>query len=92
MKAFSDTIKIEQDKCPPECLVCKDKCFDRFEDAGCGGIKVIHLPEENVHTAVVCNQCGEPVCEECCPTGSIVKDADSGIVRIDRAKCLGCGL
>ncbi len=92
MKAFHDAIKIEQNRCPPGCMICREKCFDRYEDAGCSSIKVIHLPGENVHTAVTCSQCGEPVCEACCPTGAISKDPGDGIVRINRAKCLGCGL
>jgi phenylglyoxylate dehydrogenase beta subunit len=92
MKALHDTIKIEHGKCPPGCMICRETCFDRNEDAACSSIKVIHLPEENVHTAVVCSQCGEPECEACCPTGAIYKDPDDGVVRINRAKCLGCGL
>jgi len=92
MKPLQNTIKIKDSNCPPECSICLEKCLERYQDAECSSIKVIHLPEEGVYTAVVCNQCSEPVCEACCPVGAISKDPGDGIVRIDRAKCLGCGL
>ena len=92
MKALQDIIKIDGGKCPPECSICREACFERHSTTGGSRVKVIHLPEENAHTAIICNQCGEPVCEEYCPTGAITKDPENGMVRIEQTKCLGCGL
>ena len=94
MKAFYDTLKIEEASCPAECSLCQQTCKDRISDTipGCSGIKALHLPEKRFHRAITCNQCGEPACEENCPTGAITKDPDDGIVRINQDKCLGCGL
>jgi phenylglyoxylate dehydrogenase beta subunit len=94
MSTFYDTIKIEETGCPADCLICQEKCLDVKKDipADCSGIKAIHLPEVKFHTAVTCNQCGEPACEEVCPTGAITKSSVDGIVRVNEAKCLGCGL
>lgn len=38
-----------------------------------------------------CNHCDEPACVGACPTGAMRKDADTGIVRVDRDECIGCG-
>lgn len=94
MKAFYDTLKIEESGCPAGCTLCEDACRQSRHNIpqDSSGIKTIHLPEVSAHTAVVCNQCGEPVCEECCPTGAIQKASHDGIVRINQDKCLGCGL
>jgi phenylglyoxylate dehydrogenase beta subunit len=92
MKAFHNTIKIGPGKCPPGCSICQDRCLEINRAAGCSAITPVHLGEADFHTAIVCNQCGEPACEACCPTGAIVKDPDSGIVGLNQEKCLGCGL
>lgn len=92
MKSFYDTLKIEDALCPADCLLCQETCVQRNEDKNCSGIQAIHLPEVEYHSAITCNQCGEPVCEENCPTGAITKDPENGIVKINETKCLGCGL
>jgi len=94
MDAFYDTIKIEESVCPDDCMLCEEACREKNKDVSpdSSGIEAIHLPEVKTHTAVTCNQCGEPACEDCCPTGAIIKDPSDGIVRINQDKCLGCGL
>jgi phenylglyoxylate dehydrogenase beta subunit len=92
MKSFHDTLKIEDATCPVDCFLCQEKCVDKNRDTGGTGIKAVHLPGMAFHSAMTCNQCGEPACEENCPTGAISKDPDNGIVRINQTKCLGCGL
>ena len=41
-------------------------------------------------TSMACNHCDEPACFANCPTGSIVKDSETGIVTIDKESCIGC--
>jgi phenylglyoxylate dehydrogenase beta subunit len=55
-------------------------------------VKAVHLPERRYHSAVVCNQCADPVCASYCPGGAISKNLEDGVVRIDSERCLGCGL
>jgi anaerobic dimethyl sulfoxide reductase subunit B (iron-sulfur subunit) len=38
-----------------------------------------------------CMHCAHPACMEACPKGAVSKDADTGIVSIDQALCIGCG-
>ena len=92
MKVFNSVLRIEEGRCPPDCSLCMDKCLEKHAQARSSAIKVLHLPEAEAHTALVCGQCGEPVCQECCPTGAISKDPDSGVVTIDEQSCMGCGL
>ena len=94
MKSFYDTLQIEENACPPDCMACRKKCVDVKGSKGSEGtgIQEIHIPEIDVHMAHVCNQCSEPACLDVCPTGAITKSAGDGIVRIKETKCLGCGL
>jgi len=40
--------------------------------------------------AVQCRQCLEPMCAAACISGGIVKHENSGIVRFNHDKCVGC--
>lgn len=94
MKTFYDTLKIEENICPPDCMLCRKKCNEVKQGKGSEGtgIQEIHIPEIGVHMASACNQCSEPACLDVCPTGAITKSEADGIVRIHDTKCLGCGL
>ncbi|MBE6466461.1 4Fe-4S dicluster domain-containing protein [Denitrobacterium detoxificans] len=39
---------------------------------------------------VQCQQCENPQCVKVCPTGASYRDPDTGIVLIDKSKCIGC--
>ena len=43
------------------------------------------------YVSVSCNHCDDPACAKVCPTGAMHKDADTGLVSVDAAKCIGCG-
>ena len=43
------------------------------------------------YISVSCNHCAEPICVEVCPTTAMNQD-EHGIVSIDQAKCIKCGL
>jgi polysulfide reductase chain B len=40
---------------------------------------------------VPCQHCFDPNCAANCPEGAITKDTQTGIVRIDKDLCTGCG-
>lgn len=40
---------------------------------------------------ILCHQCDAPACVTACKTGALSKDA-SGVVRLDEARCAGCGM
>ena len=39
---------------------------------------------------VQCQQCQEAPCVHVCPTGASYRDSESGIVLVDKEKCIGC--
>jgi Fe-S-cluster-containing dehydrogenase component len=50
---------------------------------GCG--QTVYFPKSCLH-------CANAACVTVCPTGASYKRADDGIVLVDEAKCIGCGL
>ena len=40
--------------------------------------------------ALQCRQCEEPACAEACIAGGIVRDEETGVVRFNPDKCVGC--
>ncbi|MFH1951573.1 MAG: thiamine pyrophosphate-dependent enzyme [Pseudomonadota bacterium] len=91
MRTCYNTLSAAYGQCAPDCTACEDACA-RLNSAGYPRMRSVHLPEVNFHGVITCNQCGEPRCIEVCPTGAITKDEAGGVVRIDQARCLGCGL
>ena len=39
---------------------------------------------------VACQHCSNPACTKVCPVGATSKDPETGIVRQDYSKCIGC--
>lgn len=46
---------------------------------------------EQLQFVQACMQCSDPVCMIGCPTGSIARDKESGVVEIHDSICIGCG-
>ena len=94
LESFYDRLKIEYGVCPPGCSACEQACVERRgNDLGeAGVIKAIHAETVDFHGATTCIQCSQPACAEVCPTGAIHKSKTSGIVQINKEKCVGCGL
>lgn len=80
------------------CHLCEYECT--YANSGIAGMvralkgKAIHprLRVEDagdVHFAVNCRHCTDPVCVKSCISGALTKGKD-GVVRIDRQKCVGC--
>lgn len=55
-------------------------------------IRVAVNPEDTKYAAHVCLQCEDADCLKACPEGAVSKNADTGVVQIDKDICTGCGL
>ncbi|MGB9619928.1 MAG: 4Fe-4S dicluster domain-containing protein, partial [Armatimonadota bacterium] len=40
--------------------------------------------------AIQCRHCAEPLCAYGCITGAMTKDPRTGLVNVDRSRCIGC--
>jgi anaerobic dimethyl sulfoxide reductase subunit B (iron-sulfur subunit) len=50
-----------------------------------------HFPNvKNASASISCMHCVDPVCVKVCPVGAIKKQAEDGVVVVDRSKCTGC--
>lgn len=61
-------------------------------------LSIAHIPvsdnedEINYHFfRVSCQQCDDAPCIEVCPTGASCRDAQTGIVTVDKQQCIACG-
>lgn len=41
--------------------------------------------------SLACCHCEEPACIKVCPTEAMHKEPDTGLVRVDARRCIGCG-
>ena len=50
-----------------------------------------HFPDVEMYfLPVQCQHCENPECVHVCPTGASYKDPDTGVVLVDKSKCIGC--
>ncbi|MCW3997432.1 MAG: thiamine pyrophosphate-dependent enzyme [Candidatus Bathyarchaeota archaeon] len=75
------------------CVVCEYACSlvkEKTFNPGKSRIKTIRLnPLSNI--AVACRVCEDPACIQACPEGALIQSEEKGVIRVDEAKCNGCG-
>ncbi|MEM0083944.1 MAG: 4Fe-4S dicluster domain-containing protein [Candidatus Methanomethylicia archaeon] len=73
-------------------LVCSYTHYGGF-DFNKSHIRVYENPKAPLSfISMYCTHCDHPICEAACPANpkAIVKSSDTGFVKIDRMKCIGC--
>jgi anaerobic dimethyl sulfoxide reductase subunit B len=94
----------EQDRCVG-CHTCQVACKEEHgHGAGPRWRRVVELARggwtiadgtatpavEAFYLSISCNHCEAPKCVQACPAGAIAKDPETGVVRVDGDRCLGC--
>jgi Fe-S-cluster-containing dehydrogenase component len=88
---------IRQNRCI-DCERCKEACA-KTNDVPSYGYRTTILEmekdmgpqgKERVFMPVLCNHCNRPPCVRVCPTTATFKDKKTGIVMMNKKRCIGC--
>jgi len=89
----SKRLYVTPDRCTA-CRTCELACSFRHSQApvlpSASRITahVIVADEDNV--PLVCLQCDQAACKWACPTKALVRDEDTGAIRVIDSRCIGC--
>jgi carbon-monoxide dehydrogenase iron sulfur subunit len=76
------------------CRVCEMICSLKYEAASSprlSRIRVVKVEEWNRNYPTACKACTNPPCVGACPTGACYPAPQGAGVRVDSARCIGCG-
>jgi len=75
------------------CRYCEIACsyyhFKEF-DFKKAHLHIIFEDKIGQFEAIYCQHCDEPLCVAVCPNEAAVKDEETGLVRINPMRCIGC--
>ena len=74
------------------CRICELSCafqFFKVLNPMKSRLRVVRL-EPSIDVPVSCKHCVEPPCLEACPVGAISKREKTGLVLVNKNKCIGC--
>jgi Fe-S-cluster-containing hydrogenase component 2 len=77
------------------CGLCQLACSERLHGGYNPHLALLHIRHtcENLyHFPTVCNQCQNAYCANVCPVNAISRDAATGALVVDHARCVGCNL
>ncbi len=75
------------------CRLCETVCSLHHAgavDPGESRIRVVKEDALGLDIPIFCQQCEHPACVEVCPALALSRDEESGVVRVDSRRCLGC--
>lgn len=85
-------LQINPDKCTA-CRVCELACSFQHHgeiNPSKSRIKVNLFHKDFFFYPNVCNQCEEAWCVNICPNAALAKDHNTGVVKLDESRCVGC--
>jgi anaerobic dimethyl sulfoxide reductase subunit B (iron-sulfur subunit) len=79
------------------CKACEMACKVRFDLPLGDRRRRVYTEETGAYPdtlvrfiSMACNHCSNPACVAACPKGALVRDEVDGVVKHDKAKCVGC--
>ncbi len=91
---MSKVLVIDPVKCKG-CHSCEITCATWNEgecNINLSRIRVVSYLKEVFFVPMVCLQCEEAFCALVCPVNALHRDAEKGIVKLNKDKCIGCKL
>lgn len=91
---MSKGLSFDPNKCRG-CFSCVITCSTwnfGIGDLEISRIKVAPFPREAFFVPIACLQCETPYCSQVCPVKALVKNSDTGVVELQKEKCIGCKL
>jgi carbon-monoxide dehydrogenase iron sulfur subunit len=83
---------IDPSKCTG-CRTCELVCSIKNEGMAnpvLSRIRIIADKYQGLRVPMVCEQCQEAICVSVCPTSTLRRDRKSGVVTLDKDRCIGC--
>ncbi len=88
--------KVDLKKCVG-CKVCEMSCKTRFDLPLGDRRRRVYTEETGTYpdtsvrfVSMACNHCSSPACVAACPKSALVRDEVDGVVKHDKAACVGC--
>jgi carbon-monoxide dehydrogenase iron sulfur subunit len=75
------------------CRACSMACaisHFKLADESLGAIQILRNPFLGYEFQAVCRVCEEPECVAACMAVALTKDPESGQIKLDRDRCVGC--
>ena len=75
------------------CRLCESTCAiynENINDVSKARIRTVKKDQFGLSVPIVCHQCRNPPCAETCAVNAIIKDSETGIVKINYEECIGC--
>lgn len=93
-EACCSVLVVDADRCDScgECMVACEAARRLALPASGACITIFVLPDERAWFPLVCRQCQEAPCALTCPTGALSRDQDKPVIKLDRNRCVGCGM
>ena len=89
---MAKVLTIDHAKCT-SCRLCELVCSAQHVGAfrpSRSHVRVAVYPEDAIYFPVVCMQCDDAPCLAVCPSGALVRDAETNAVLVVEERCVGC--
>jgi len=88
----SKVLFVDYHKCVG-CGTCEMICSLVHENA-CGRslsrIRVVREDKMGYSVPITCSFCEKPVCLNACPVGAVLRNKETGVITVQKEKCIGC--